>query len=175
MPKLSKERLMQTAIRAARRGDLDAIAALQARAIMAFGIDTYGEAACQAWARIGVQSRHTLLESGTFFVAEQNGQVVGVAGWTADSREPDCAWPRYVFVEPATAGCGMGRKLMSWVETSVNAAGRSRLKLWASLNAVAFYEALGYRAVKPVRWPVAEGIEMAYRLMEKAPADIRDS
>lgn len=161
-------------IRPARHRDLDDIGALQTRAIMAFGIDTYGEPACQAWAKIGVQVRHTLLESGTFFVAEQNGQIVGVAGWTADSREPDCAWPRYVFVDPATAGRGIGRRLMSKVETSVNAAGRSRLMLWASLNAVAFYEVLGYRSVKPVRWPVADGIEMAYRLMEKASTDAGD-
>lgn len=154
-------------IRRARRPDLDAIAALQTRAIMTFGIDTYGKATCEAWARIGVQSRHTLLESGIFFVTEQEGQIIGIAGWTADSREPDCAWPRYVFVEPAAARHGIGRQLMIQVETSVRAAGRTRLKLWASLNAVAFYEALGYRSIRPARWPVAAGIEMGFYLMMK--------
>ncbi len=159
--------IAELTVRAARRRDLDAIAALQTRAIMAFGLATYGEAACRAWAKIGVQVRHTLLESGTFFVAEQDGVIVGVAGWTADSREPDCAWPRYVFVEPAAAGRGVGRQLMDQVETSVHAAGHAQLKLWASLNAVAFYEALGYQSVKPARWPVASGIEMEYKLMAK--------
>jgi hypothetical protein len=56
---------------------------------------------------------------------------------------------------------------MITVERSVNAAGRSRLQLWASLNAVGFYEMLGYRALKPARWPVGGGIEMEHLLMEK--------
>lgn len=154
-------------VRSARHEDIDAIAALQTRAIMAFGIDIYGEAACKAWAKIGVQVRHMLLKSGTFFVAEREGVLVGVAGWTADSREPDCAWPRYVFVEPAAAGSGVGRRLMSQVETSAHAAGRSRMKLWSSLNAVPFYRTLGYRSVKTARWPLSDGIEMEHRLMIK--------
>lgn len=154
-------------VRPARHSDLDAIAALQTRAIMAFGVGTYGEAACQAWAKIGVQVRHTLLESGTFFVAERDGAIIGVAGWTADSREHDCAWGRYVFVEPAAAGRGVGRSLMDEVEASTRAAGRPRLQLWSSLNAVPFYRAIGYRSVKTARWPVATGIEMEHRLMTK--------
>lgn len=154
-------------IRPARQDDLDAIADLQTSSIMAFGVETYGEAACRAWARIGVQGRHTLLASGTFFVAEQDGAVVGVAGWTADSREPDCAWPRYVFVAPAHARTGIGRNLMTTIERSVTAAGRARLMLWSSLNAVSFYEKLGYRRLKSARWPVAASIEMEHLLMEK--------
>jgi putative acetyltransferase len=155
-------------IRPACSRDLDDIAALQTRSIMVFGIETYGEVICAAWAKIGVQVRHTLLESGTFFVAERNGAITGVAGWTADSREPNGAWPRYVFVVPEAAGCGIGRRLMDQVETSASFAGRPNLQLWASLNAVSFYRALGYQAIKPVRWPIAAGIEMDFLLMTKA-------
>lgn len=154
-------------IRRARHDDLDAIADLQTRSIMAFGIEAYGEKACSAWARMGRQVRRALLNGGRFFVAEGNDRLVGVAGWTADSREADCAWPRYVFVAPEASGSGIGRGLMKRVERSANAAGRSRLLLWSSLNAVGFYERLGYRQIKSVRWPVAEGIEMEHRLMEK--------
>lgn len=154
-------------IRPADQDDLDAIAALQTRAIMAFGVAIYGEVACRAWARIGVQVRHTLLQSGTFFVAERDDAVVGVAGWTADSRETDCAWPRYVFVEPKAGRSGIGRLLMARIERSAQAAGRTRFQLWSSLNAVPFYQAIGYRSIKPARWPVAEGIEMEHRLMAK--------
>ncbi|MGI9503985.1 MAG: GNAT family N-acetyltransferase, partial [Geminicoccaceae bacterium] len=112
---------MQNIIRPAQSTDLDAIAALQTRSIMAFGVDIYGEETCRAWAKIGVQVRHTLLDSGTFFVAERGSTLVGVAGWVADSREPDCAWSRYVFVSPSHARQGIGRKLMTAVERSVNA------------------------------------------------------
>lgn len=161
-------------IRGADSRDLDAIAALQTRSIMAFGIEAYGEAVCKAWARIGVQSRHTLLDGGTFFVAERHGELIGVAGWTTDSREANCAWPRYIFVSPAAAGCGIGRQLMGRVELSVNAAGRTRLMLWASLNAVGFYERLGFKAVRRAHWPIGDGIDMEHLLMEKALACPRD-
>lgn len=156
-----------TVIRPARSTDLDAIADLQARSIMAFGMETYGRQTCEAWVKVGRQMRHNLLGSGTFFVAEQEETLVGVAGWTADSREHDCAWPRYVFVAPEAGRLGIGRQLMNKIETSVHAAGRSRLMLWSSLNAVSFYEALGYRSIKLARWPVADGIEMDHQLMTK--------
>ena len=154
-------------IRTARRRDIEGIADLQAQSIMAFGIETYGEEACEAWAKMGRQVRHTLLDTGSFFVAESDGALAGVAGWTEDSREPDCAWACYVFVKPAIARRGVGRKLMKTVERSVHAAGRARLQLWSSLNAVGFYERLGYRAIKPARWPVGGEIEMEHLLMEK--------
>ena len=154
-------------IRPAAAADLDDITALQTRSIMALGAASYDEATCRAWARIGVQLHHTLLASGTFFVAVRNAALIGVAGWTADSRELDCAWPRYVFVDPAWVRSGVGRRLMAVVEGSVNAAGRRRLRLWSSLNAVRFYTALGYRPIKDASWPLAAGIDMAHMLMAK--------
>ena len=158
------ERLL---VRCAQAHDLDAIADLQACSIMALGVDTYGLEACEAWATMGRQVRHRLLDTGRFFVAEIGSALVGVAGWTEDSRETDCAWVRYVFVEPGHAGRGVGRRLMATVERSADAAGRARLQLWASLNAVGFYERLGYRAMTPARWPVGGGVEMEHLLMEK--------
>lgn len=157
-------------IRRADSRDLDAIAALQTRSIMALGREVYDEETCEAWARMGRQIRHTLLDSGTFFVAESDGDLIGVAGWTQDSREPDSAWPRFVFVDAAHARRGIGRNLMTTIERSVVAAGRTRLMLWASLNAVGYYEALGYRVMKPARWPLGGGIEMEHLLMEKVLA-----
>jgi len=103
---------------------------------------------------MGWQMRHGLLDGGVFFIAERENALVGVAGWSADSREVDCAWPRYVFVAPEAGGLGVGRQLMTAVEQSAREAGRTRFQLWASLNAVGFYETLGYRKIKPARWPI---------------------
>ena len=154
-------------IRAAGEADLDAIVELQARSIMTLGIQAYDLETLKAWARMGRQIRHNLLESGTFFVAEVNGAILGVAGWTADSRELDSAWPRYVFVLPEAAGQGIGRRLMAAIERSAIAASRPRLQLWSSLNAVRFYQAIGFQKVRSVSWPVGGGIEMEHLLMEK--------
>lgn len=157
-------------IRVAQANDLDAMAYLQARAIMVSSFDVYGQKVCEAWARMGWQMRHILLDGSTFFVAERDDVLVGVAGWTADSRDADCAWPRYVFVAPEAGGLGVGRRLMVRVEQSAREAGRTHLQLWASLNAVGFYESLGYRRIKPARWPIGGGIEMEHLLMEKLAA-----
>ena len=137
---------------------------------MVSSFDIYGQEVCEAWAKMGWQMRHGLLNGGVFFVAEREGVLVGVAGWSADSREVDCAWPRYVFVAPEAGGLGVGGQLMAAVERSAREAGRTRLQLWASLNAVGFYETLGYRKIKPARWPIGGGIEMEHLLMEKFSA-----
>jgi GNAT superfamily N-acetyltransferase len=154
-------------IRRARSADLDLIADLQAQSIMTLGVETYGVETCEAWARMGRQVRHTLLDSGTFFVAERDDVLMGVAGWVEDSRELDCAWARYVFVAPEASRLGIGRALMDAIERSVTAAGRSRLQLWSSLNAEGFYRKLGYQSLKTARWPVAGDLEMEHWLMEK--------
>ncbi len=161
------------AIRSANDEDVDAIADLQARSIMAFGVATYDRETCEAWANMGRQVRHSLLDTGTFTVAVTENALVGVAGWTEDSREPDCAWPRYVFVDPGHAGRGIGRNLMATVVRSVDATGRTRLQLWASLNAVGFYEKLGFERIRPARWPLGGGIEMEHLLMAKTMIEAR--
>jgi putative acetyltransferase len=147
--------------------DLDAIAQLQERSIMAFSAPVYGEAKAKAWARLGVQFRHDLLGEGGFWVAERQDGIVGVGGWSPDGLEPDLAWLRYLFVHPQAARRGIGRRLVEQAEGSAHAAGRPRLHVWASLNAVAFYRALGYRRQRRARWPIQTGLDLDNVLMTK--------
>jgi putative acetyltransferase len=161
------ERASGVRIRPVGAADLDAVAALQERSIMTFGAPIYGEAKARAWARLGFEFRHDLLGAGGFCVAERNGRIVGVGGWSPDSLEPDVAWIRYLFVDPQAARRGIGRRLVEEAERSAGAAARPRLQVWASLNAVDFYRALGYRLQRRARWPVQAGIELDYRLMAK--------
>jgi putative acetyltransferase len=154
-------------IRPVRAADLDAIALLQERSIMAFGAPVYGEAKARAWARLGYEFRRDLLGAGGFWVAERKARILGVGGWAPDGLEPDLAWLRYLFVHPDSARRGIGRRLVEQAECAARAADRVRLHVWASLNAVAFYQALGYRLERPARWPLQAGIELDYRLMTK--------
>jgi putative acetyltransferase len=147
--------------------DLDAIAVLQERSIMAFGVPVYGEAKAKAWARLGFEFRHDLLGPGGFWVAERGDRIVGVGGWSPDSLEPDVAWLRYLFVHPQTAGRGIGRRLVEEAERSAGAPRRQRLHVWSSLNAVGFYRTVGYRVRRRARWPIQCGIELDYMLMTK--------
>jgi putative acetyltransferase len=154
-------------IRPVGAADLDAIAVLQERSIMAFGAPVYGEAKAKAWARLGFEFRHDLLGPGGFWVAERGDRIVGVGGWSPDSLEPEVAWLRYLFVHPQTAGRGIGRRLVEEAERSAGAADRRRLHVWSSLNAIGFYRTVGYRERRRARWPIQCDIELDYMLMTK--------
>jgi GNAT superfamily N-acetyltransferase len=154
-------------LRRVRAGDLDAVAAMQEISIMALGAPVYGEAKARAWARLGYQFRHDLLGEGGFWVAEQDQCLLGVGGWSPDSLEPDLAWIRYLFVHPQAVRRGIGRRLVERAATAACAAERPRLRVWASLNAVGFYRALGFLPERRARWPVQAAIELDYVLMAK--------
>jgi GNAT superfamily N-acetyltransferase len=156
------------AIRPVTAADVDPIAALQEATIMRHGIAAYGETKARAWARVGHEFKHVLLEDGQFFVAERAGERLGVGGWSPDSLEAEVAWIRYLFVHPDHVRRGIGRRLVEVAEAAAAAAGRHRFDVWSSLNAVSFYQALGYRRLRLARWPVRTAVELDYVLMSKS-------
>jgi len=155
-------------IRRAGPADVDAIIRIQEESIMGLGVDAYGPAKARAWARFGVEQSADLMSQGEFFVAVVAGRTEGVAGWSPDVERFDTAWLRYVFVRPGAARRGLGRRLVETAERAVRAAGRRRLRLWSSLNAVPFYRALGYGVLRRAAWPVEPGVELEYLLMGKS-------
>jgi GNAT superfamily N-acetyltransferase len=154
-------------LRPVRAADLEAVAALQEASIMALGAPVYGEAKARAWARLGYQFRHDLLGEGGFWVVEQGQRLLGVGGWSPDSLEKDLAWIRYLFVQPEATRRGIGRRLVEQAERSAYAAGRRRLRVWSSLNAVPFYRAVGFLPERRARWPVQSALELDNVLMAK--------
>lgn len=153
--------------RPVRASDLDAVAAMQEASIMALGAPVYGEDKARAWARLGYQFRYDLIGEGSFWVAEQAGRILGVGGWSPDGMEADLAWIRYLFVAPDATRRGIGRRLIELAERSACGTGRPRLRVWASLNAVPFYRAVGFLPVRRARWPVRTGVDLDYVLMGK--------
>jgi GNAT superfamily N-acetyltransferase len=154
-------------IRPVTAADVDPLAALQELSIVRLGTPVYGAAKVRAWARIGHEFKHVLLEDGRYFVAERAGQRVGVGGWSPDGLEAGLAWIRYLFVHPDHVRRGVGRSLVEAAEAAALAAGRHCFDVWSSLNAVSFYQALGYRRVRAARWPVRAAVELDYVLMSK--------
>jgi GNAT superfamily N-acetyltransferase len=154
-------------LRPVRATDLDAVAVMQESSIMALGAPIYGQAKARAWARLGYDFRHDLLGEGGFWVAEQDERILGVGGWSPDGMEHDLAWIRYLFVHPQASRRGIGRRLVERAEDAARAAGRPRLRVWSSLNAVGFYRAVGFLSERRARWPVQTGIELDYVLMAK--------
>lgn len=152
-------------IRPATGADLPGIVRLQELSILELGVQTYGRRRAEAWARVGVRYADGLLGEGSFFVAEQDGRLLGVAGWSPSAEHLDEAWLRYVFIHPDAAGHGLGRRLVATAEVSAQRKRRVRIRLWSSLNALGFYRRLGYRSFRRAVWSVEPGIDLTYVLM----------
>ena len=94
-----------------------------------------------------------LLASGTFYIAEYHcGRVVGCGGWSVEKPgsgaiEDGVAHIRHFGVHPEVAGCGVGRAIMGACIRAAKATGIKRLECYSSLNAEAFYAALGFQSV----------------------------
>lgn len=80
-----------------------------------------------------------------FLVAEEGGAVVGTAMVGYDGHR---GWVNYLAVAPEHRGRGLGRALMAEGERLLRALGCPKLSLQVrpeNTEAMAFYEALGYR------------------------------
>jgi GNAT superfamily N-acetyltransferase len=96
-----------------------------------------------------------LLASGRYFLVEENGQVLGAGGWSAEeprgrSAIPGVAHVRHVATDARATRRGVGRLLMERVFDEASAAGMRQLLCLSTLTAVPFYEALGFRASSPL-------------------------
>jgi GNAT superfamily N-acetyltransferase len=86
-------------------------------------------------------SLRELAKERVIFVAVEENAIVGTASLGRDQVHA-------VFVHPARQGRGIGRRLMEAVESEALARGERGLTLYASVTAVPFYEANGWRTVR---------------------------
>lgn len=139
--------LMDAAISELQRGFLDDAQIESSRAIM--GIDTQ------------------LIEDGTYFVVEIDGEIAGCGGWSRratlygsdhtpdrDSRllDPavDAARVRAMYTHPRFARRGVGRLVLSLCEQAAAREGFTRLELMSTLSGEPLYTAYGFEPVERV-------------------------
>lgn len=78
----------------------------------------------------------------TFWIAAlEDGSVIGFASWRQDELIS-------LFVDPAHHGRGVGHALFEACEKDAARNGHAPRRLTATLNAVSYYEALGFRQVR---------------------------
>jgi GNAT superfamily N-acetyltransferase len=133
---------MDAAIGELQRGFIDDDQIESSRAIM--GIDTQ------------------LIDDGTYFVVESDGELAGCGGWSrratlyGSDRTPgrdaalldpavDPARVRAMYTSPAFARRGVGRLILSLCERAAAAEGFRRLELMATLAGEPLYTAYGFR------------------------------
>lgn len=103
-----------------------------------------------------------LFSDGCAVVAQHAGGMLGYAVIDVAAAEVDA-----IFVSPAHGGRGIGKQLLSALEAIAATHGLARLQLNAALNAVPFYQAYGYLALRSERYPHPSGISLASVYMEK--------
>ncbi|WP_253192648.1 GNAT family N-acetyltransferase [Janthinobacterium sp. LM6] len=106
-----------------------------------------------------------MLAAGGGVVAMQGEAIAGYAMLDADKQEVEA-----VFVDPARAGLGIGKRLLAALEQLAGGRGIVRLHLSASLNAEPFYRAAGFVALRAEAYAHPSGISLASVAMEKALA-----
>jgi GNAT superfamily N-acetyltransferase len=79
--------------------------------------------------------------------AAGGGPIVGVARLSPSG--PEQAQVRYMAVDPACQGQGIGRQLLEYLEEAARHQGFTECILHARQQAVPFYERLGYQTVAP--------------------------
>lgn len=126
-----------------------------------------------------------LISDGTFFVAEESGQMVGCGGWSKrragfgsdqnrtgsdfDELDPrkDAARIRAFFVHPDWARRGIGRSILLACEEAARNAGFTKFEPVATLAGEPLYAALGYSVVERYEIPMAGGLELPVVKMAK--------
>lgn len=126
-----------------------------------------------------------LVKDRTYFMILDAGVLVGCGGWSwratlfggDDSivaREPlpldpakDAAKIRAMYVDPARARLGIGKRIMALCEDAARGAGFRRAELMATLAGLPLYRACGYEEIEAVEATSREGVKVPIIRMGK--------
>ncbi|KAB8058717.1 GNAT family N-acetyltransferase [Janthinobacterium sp. FT14W] len=155
---------MTITLRPALPFDVAALWALRTVAVRVSCATHYAPEQIAAWTASPVPDGYAaMLAAGGGIVAMQDAAIAGYAMLDVNTHEVDA-----VFVDPARAGLGIGKRLLAALEQLARGRGIARLHLSASLNAVPFYAAAGFTALREEAYAHPSGISLASVAMEKA-------
>ncbi|MGW8393250.1 GNAT family N-acetyltransferase [Pseudoduganella sp. HUAS MS19] len=142
--------------------DIPILWQLRTRALRKQCAGHYAPDILRTWAAAPAPATYpALLAQGGGIKANIGSELAGYAILDLERNEVDA-----VFVDPQFAGQGVGKALLRALEQM--AAQPAALHLYASLNAVPFYEAAGYRAMKSTQYQHPSGILLDCVFMERA-------
>ena len=175
---------MAIVLRKATLDDVPRIEALIARSARGLSTADYRPSQIEGALRgaFGVDTQ--LLADQTYFVAEEDGRLVGCGGWSyrstlfgSDARtdrdsstldpRTQAAKIRAFFVDPDSARRGIGSRLLERCEQEARADGFARVELMATLPGVRLYAARGYVGADIVRFDVGAGETIEFIPMQK--------
>lgn len=163
-------------LRPARLEDIPALARLVEVSVRRLGGRDYNPQQIESSLKyvFGVDTR-LLIEDGTYYVVEIDGQIVGAGGWSRrkaivgsdqtqggkdnllDPRQ-EPAKIRAFYVHPDWARQGIGRHMMSVCQAAARQAGFTRLELLSTLTGIPLYIACGFNRGERVELKMPDGV-----------------
>jgi len=166
--------------------DLLDLQALVAESVWVLQARDYTDAQREAAIRLVYGVDTQLVRDGTYYIVEQEGQIVACGGWSRrktlfggdqhqPSREPellnpatDAARIRAFFVRPGWERRGIGSALVKACEEAAVAEGFREIEMASTLTGVGLYSAHGYREVERIDVPLEAGLVLPVIRMVKA-------
>jgi ribosomal protein S18 acetylase RimI-like enzyme len=151
-------------------GDTDAVIDLRNRAFDELSGDAYSPAQKAALRENRTQKDYAeeLTRNHIMLAFDTANRLVAMGGWIAMPDDAAVGRIRKLAVHPAVARRGLGRHMVEDAEQRARNAGCKRFIVRASLNAVPFYERLGYRVTGHGVVPTPAGIDIPMAMMRKA-------
>jgi putative acetyltransferase len=163
---------MDVSLREAVPGDAHRICDVHLASIKGLAGQSYNEEQVAAWAHDRDPDDYPIESEDTYFVvAEDETAVIGFGWMKLDAGEYFQTGVegeiRAIYIHPSVTGQGIGSRIYTELETQAIRQNIASLGLWASLNAVPFYEAQGYERVAEHVHEYQDGIELTLVEMSK--------
>ncbi|WP_260191405.1 GNAT family N-acetyltransferase [Actinophytocola gossypii] len=167
----------------ATRSDVPGIAELMRRSVLDVFPHFHDERETAAAARYLTEPDTALIDDGTYFVCESDGQIVACGGWSkrdklytgsgdlpTDDRLLDPATEparvRAMFVRGDRTRQGLGRAILAECVAAARAEGFRSLVLMATMPGVPLYRSFGFRDVRRTEVPLPNGVVLDGLSME---------
>lgn len=170
-------------LREAVHADVPSIAALMRQSVLDVFPRFHDERETAAAARYLTEPDTVLIDDGTYYVYEADGQLVACGGWSrrdklytgsgaapSDDRLLDRATEparvRAMFVRADWTRRGLGRAILARSATAARAEGFRALVLMATLPGEPLYRSFGFREVRRTEVPLPNGVVLGGVAME---------
>jgi GNAT superfamily N-acetyltransferase len=164
--------------------DIPEIERVMRESIRGISVRTYDSRQVEGSLRFVAHLDRELVRDNTYFVVEENDEIVGCGGWSKRGRlyagsgshrddarllDPatEAARVRAMFVAPRFERRGAGRLILQACEEAARAAGFRKMELMAMLSGHAMYLATGFRDVENVDAKLEDGTPFPLIKMEK--------
>ena len=126
--------------------DLNAIHAIRRSAILAINAKEISQRECHTWANARTPEYFApRVKVGLVIIVENKQGEMTAWGSSEEQRIEG------IYVKPESGHQGIGRLLMERLEKEISKRGYASARLAASINAVGFYQKIGYVAIDKMR------------------------